>query len=265
MSKLKKLQNGKTVQISHNEINDVLHNIPNLSHENYNKLYKAHMSGKGVRINLNDDEFAGSGFGSDALRMAKRGAKVVKNNKQLNKYKDQAINQGLNYAVNKAGFDDETGEFVKNMGRKAINKQFDEFAGGNIFNKKLGRKILKNGSKALKVGNKISNVMGYDDLDDMAIDFVTKQTLGRIDPTLGTIASNQLNKLVDKQIEKHGGSMNPYLPKQLSKYRNSGMYSDLSNQVHVGHDAFNSNSMNDPMFDRLKLYKDMKGSGFVVR
>jgi hypothetical protein len=89
-------------------------------------------------------------------------------------------------------------------------------AGGALIPKKFGRKALNISSKALKVGNKVSNSLGYDDLDDMAIDFATKQTIGRIDPTLGQITSNQLNRLADKQIEKHGGSLNnPYLPKQL--------------------------------------------------
>ena len=152
---------------------------------------------------------AGSGFKSIAMKGLKQGAKAVKNNKQLSNLKDRAIEQGLNYAVNQSGLDENTGALVKGLARKTINNQFDEFAGSGFGFKKA----LKIGSKALKVGNKISNAMGYDDLDDMAIDFATQQTLGRIDPTLGRIAANQLNKVADKQMEKYSGSgINPYMP-----------------------------------------------------
>ena len=97
----------------------------------------------------------------------------------------------------------------------------------------------------------------------MAIDFATQQTLGRIDPTLGNLASKQLNRLADKQIDKYsGGNVNPYLPKQL---KGSGMtFNDLSNEVHYGHDAYNPKALNEPMFDRLKMFKEMSGKGFKV-
>ena len=225
------------------------------------------------------DQFAGSGFASMAKKGAKAGAKAIKNNKQLSKLKDQAINQGLNYAVNQAGLDENTGALVKSLGSNLANRQFDQLAGGSMFNKKLGRNILKNSSKALKIGNKISNAMGYDDLDNMAIDFATQQTLGRIDPTLGNMASKQLNRLADKQIEKHGGNINPYLPKQLQggslsslssgRTHNYEVYDNLSNEVQVNHQAFNPDMYLDPMFDQLKLIRQqaqlgLSGSGFKV-
>eukprot|EP00604_Paraphysomonas_vestita_P000663 CAMPEP_0174824812 /NCGR_PEP_ID=MMETSP1107-20130205/38330_1 /TAXON_ID=36770 /ORGANISM="Paraphysomonas vestita, Strain GFlagA" /LENGTH=144 /DNA_ID=CAMNT_0016054153 /DNA_START=155 /DNA_END=589 /DNA_ORIENTATION=- len=134
----------------------------------------------------------------------------------------------------------------------------------------IAKKGLKFGSKALKVGNKVSNSLGYDDLDDMAIDFATKQTIGRIDPTLGQLASNQLNRLADRQLEKHGGSVNPYLPTQLRKggsiksRRNVKTYDDMSNIVHPDSDAFMPNYRNLPMFDRLKLHEQQHGAGFKV-
>ena len=146
-----------------------------------------------------------------------------------------------------------------------INKQFDNLAGEGFGLKK----VLKYGSKALKVGNKISNMMGYDDLDNMAIDMVTNQTLGRIDPSLGRIASNALQKVADKQIDKYsGGAINPYIPQHLrgGSIGGSMVYNDNSNWVHEGHDAFSPETMNLPMFDRLKQQQAlMRGSGFVVR
>lgn len=324
--KLNQLLKGKTTQLKNEDIMDILESIPDLGNANRKKLEKAYNSGKGCRIQLDEYEMSGSGFGSFARKgakfvknnkqlnklkdqainqglnyavnqsglddetgelvkglarktinnqfdsmagsgfgsMARKSAKFVKNNKQLNKLKDQAINQGLNYAVNQSGLDENTGAFVKGLARKTINNQFDELAGSGIFNKNLGRKILKNGSKALKIGNKISNAMGYDDLDDMAIDYATTQTLGRIDPTLANIASKQLNKLADKQMDKYsGGSMNPYMPRM---HGGSMTYNDLSNIVHSGHDAFHPSTMNLPMFDRMKFENaQMRGRGFVVR
>ena len=338
MTKLNNLLKKKTVQLSHDDIEEIISNFPNIGEANYKKLSKAYANGKGCRICLDEDELSGSGFGSMAKKGLKVGAKAITQNKQLSRLKDQAINQGLNYAVNQSGLDEDTGALVKGLARKTINrqidtmagsgfgsmtrkglkvgakaitqnkqlsrlkdqainqglnyvvnqsgldedtgalvkglarktinKQIDTMAGSGMFNKKLGRKVLKTGAKVLKVGNKISNSMGYDDLDDMAIDFATQQTLGRIDPTLGNLASHQLNRLADKQIDKYsGGNINPYLPKQLSGsgLRGGAMtYDDLSNQVHVGHDAYNPKAFNDPMFDRLKMFQKMNGKGFKV-
>ena len=323
MSKIDKLLSGKTIQLAHSEIEDVVRNFPNMSETNYNKLVKAYKSGKGSRLSFSDGEILGAGFSKSAKKALKASAKAVQNNKQLSKLKDQAINRGLEYALEKSDLDEDTaglvkglarktinkqidtlaGEgmskfakkslkatakavqnnkqlsklkdqainrgleyaleksdldedtagLVKGLARKTINKQIDTLAGEGVFNKKLGRKILKTGSKALKVGNKISNELGYDDLDDMAIDFATQQTLGRVDPTLARIASNQLNKMADKEIKKQsGGNVNPYLPTEL-RGGAIKVYNDKSNLVHKHSDAYKPSVMNDPMFDRLKL------------
>jgi hypothetical protein len=276
MPKINNLLKGKTIQINPSEIENYVAKIPNMSDANFKKLNKAYKNNRGCRCSFDDNELVGSGFASMAKKGAKAGAKAIKNNKQLSKLKDQAINQGLNYAVNQAGLDENTGALVKSLGSNLANRQFDQLAGGSMFNKKLGRNILKNSSKALKIGNKISNAMGYDDLDNMAIDFATQQTLGRIDPTLGNMASKQLNRLADKQIEKHGGNINPYLPKQLQggslssgRTHNYEVYDNLSNEVQVNHQAFNPDMYLDPMFDQLKLIRQqaqlgLSGSGFRV-
>jgi ribosomal protein S3AE len=352
-TKINNLLKGKTTQLKHDDINEILHSIPNLGNANRKKLEKALRSGKGCRIQLDGYEMEGSGF--NIGKMAKKSAKFVKNNKQLNNLKDQAINKGLNYAIDQVGLDENTGALVKGLSKQVINKQFDQLAGEGfnvgkyarkgakfvknnkqlnnlkdqainkglnyaidqvgldentgalvkglskqVINKQFDqlagegfglKKVLKYGSKALKVGNKISNALGYDDLDNMAIDLVTNQTLGRIDPSLGRIASNALQKVADKQLDKYsGGAINPYLPdhlrgggidgyvekrvqitpemrSQMPFYRGGSMvYNDNSNIVHQGHDAFSPETMNLPMFDRLKQQQEfMRGSGFVVR
>lgn len=272
MSKFARLSRGHTVQLKPDEIEHVVRNMPNLSSENMKKLNKAYMSGKGVRISASENELVGSGFRSMVKKGAKAGAKFIKNNKNLNAFKDEMINDGLDYAVNKIGLDEETGKMAKNLGKRLADKGFDELAGGSIFNKQLGRKLLKTGAKALKVGNKISNAMGYDDLQDMAIDTVTNQTIGRIDPTLGRMASNALQKVADKQIDKYaGGSLrarrtggNMGLEGNLLESKVRRTYpKDLSNIVHPGSDAYLPDSHNLPMFNQFKQHNKV-GKGFSV-
>jgi hypothetical protein len=197
--KINQLVNGKTTQLKHEDIPYILEHTPNIGPSNYKKLEKAYRSGKGCRVCLGEEELQGSGF----MNVAKKGAKIVKNNKQLNKLKDQAINRAVDYGMEQLGADEQTTNFVKGISRSAVNRGLNEMSRGEGFNLKKG---LKMGAKALKIGNKISNAMGYDDLDNMAIDLATNQTLGRIDPTLGRIASNQLQKVADKQIDKYAGS-----------------------------------------------------------
>ena len=80
----------------------------------------------------------------------------------------------------------------------------------------VAKKGLKYGKQGLKIGNKISNALGYDDLDNMLIDGAVNYTVGRIDPTLGDITAKALNKVADKQLggsfRKMGEGVNPYLP-----------------------------------------------------
>lgn len=322
----KNLLNGRVSQIKGDAIVSVIHNFPNLSRENVKKLEKAYRSGKGCRIQLMEheiggsgfasmakkglksgakfvkenkqlsalkdqaidrglnyavnkagldentgnlvkglaknvvnkqfDSMAGSGFGSMAKKGLKSGAKFVKNNKQLNQLKDQAIDRGLNYAVSQTGLDENTGSLVKGLAKNVVNKQFDNLAGGNVFNKNLGRKILKAGAKALKVGNKISNAMGYDDLQDMGIDIVANETLGRIDPTLGRMAGNAMKKVADKQIDKYaGGAINQYLPTQL-RGGSLGILKDYATQPSASYNDYSSSlstTKNLPMFDVQKM------------
>ena len=197
--KINQLLKGKTTQLKHDEIEAILAHIPNIGHDNYKKLEKAFRNNKGCRICLREEELEGCGF----MNVAKKGAKIVRNNKQLNKLKDQAINKAVDYGMEQVGADEQTSKFVKGLTRGAVNQGLNQMSQGAGFNFKKG---LKMGAKALKVGNKISNAMGYDDLQDMAIDTVANQTVGRIDPTLGRMAGNALSKVADKQIDKYAGS-----------------------------------------------------------
>lgn len=256
MTRLQNLLKGKTVQLSRDEIEDVVEKFPGMSEANYKRLAKAHRLGKGSRLSLTEPELSGSGFKS----MAKRGVKSALKNKEISKLKDQVINKGLNIVADEMGLEGDARSVVKGLAKKGIDSGLDEFTGGKL-NKKLGRKILKTGVKALKTGNVISNAMGYEDLDDMAIDWATKQTLGRIDPTGGVLtelAENKLNKLADKEMNKmSGGSVNPYLPAQL-RGGAVKVYKDQSNLVHPKHPAYKPSALLDPQFDRLKLLQQQR-------
>lgn len=110
-AKLKKLQKGHIIQLKHDEIPEIANQY--LFHDgNKKKMMKAYNNGCGIRIQLNNDEIDDN-VGEGLMSVAKKGAKFVRENKQLNKLKDQAIDQGLNYAMNKVGADDETRDIVK--------------------------------------------------------------------------------------------------------------------------------------------------------
>jgi predicted peroxiredoxin len=209
-------------------------------------------------VNYGLDATQGAGFGN----MAKKGAKFVRNNKQLNKLKDRAIDEGLNYAMDKAGVDDDVRGAVKNISKKAVNFGLDSASQGAGFGNVM-RKGLKYGKKGLKVGNKISNALGYDDLDDMAIDFATQQTIGRIDPTLGNMAAKQLNRLADKQIgngfRNYGGAVNPYLDddddfKPVSNMRQA--------EFPVGFYTMPNPRIRNEILKNSKIKKPLIGAGF---
>jgi hypothetical protein len=215
--KMKKLQKGKTCQLKHEEIQAIASSV-RLSNANKRKLERAFRNHKGIRIQLSPDEIEenyGSGLMSSIKKGAAQGANFVKNNKQLNNLKNQAIDKGLNYAVNKAGLSDEVGDVVKGLSKSAINHGFNQVANGAGFMNvaKKGMKIAKQG---VKVANKVSNALGYDDVDNMIIDNVVGQTVGRIDPTLGNITAKALNRAADKHLggsfRKMGEGVNPYLP-----------------------------------------------------
>lgn len=342
-SQLSKLSSGKVAQLSNQEIQDLVNYVPNLSHQNFKKLNRAYMTGKGVRISLNQDELVGSGLMKNIKSGVKSGAKFVQNNKQLRKLKDKAIDTGINYAMDELGADEETRKIARRITKNVADNTLDNIASGkkidvdpmsnirksakyiqndaelkNYKNKLINdgvnygmdsigvqdpqfrklarsagkavvndglnnlsqgagvgknlRKGLKVGAKALKVGNKISNAMGYDDLQDMGIDIVANETIGRIDPTLGRIAGNAMKKVADKKIDKYAGSgANPYLPRKITggslsnHTHNLPMFDELKNtnmskRVLSG-GRLSSQTYNLPMFDRMK---GLTGQGFKV-
>jgi transcriptional regulator NrdR family protein len=201
-------------------------------------------------LNQQIDDMAGSGFQS----MAMKGAKSLAKNKQIRKIADQGLDRGLNYALDQSGIQDEgLKRMIKKTSQRAINQQIDTVSGSGLTlaeayaQHKSGQgigfgKVLKGAKKGLKIGNKISNALGYDDLDNMAIDFATTQTLGRIDPTLGNIASKQLNRLADKEM-KRGGSFRKIggsfgkIGGGVVPERNLRIYDDGSNMIKSDHPA----------------------------
>ena len=352
MTKLHKLIKGKTVQLSPDEIEIVVTNLPNLGIENYKKLEKAHRNRKGCRISVHEHELEGCGFlqdgikfiqnnkhakklkdkainhvvdhgmkylgadeetrkvaknisrglvnhgldsladhenfNSDPMHHIKKGAQYIKNNEELSNYKNRLVNQAVDKSLHHLGADEETKHLVGQLSHHAVNRGLNHLSGEG-FNLKKG---LKMGAKALKVGNHVSNAMGYDNLQDLAIDTVANETLGRIDPTLGRVAGNAMKRVANKQINKYSGGAlhhehhkhhhhehrhNPYLPENLrgegifhggsvhhrSMDRVARAYNDQSNLVHIHSDSFDPNNNNLPMFDQMKLHKHM-GGGFRV-
>jgi hypothetical protein len=210
-AKLKKLARGNTVRFKHDELGGIYR--LKLGTAKMKKIQKAHKSGKGVRIALEPHEIEGSGLGS----FVKKGAKMVCEKKQLSKLKDQGLDKGLDYALNQAGMDPSISKAVKKVAEGAVNSQLNQMAGSGMTlaeayaQHKTGqgigfKKVMRTGAKALKVGNKISNALGYDDLQDMAIEGLVGETLGIVDLTLGNIATHALQKEVGRQISKRGGS-----------------------------------------------------------
>ena len=220
-SQLSRLRNGHSIQLRADQIGEG-NNCVMLNPLNFKKLSKAYRSGKGVRIQLDNDEIMGSGLMSKAKALGKTALK----NKQVRKLADKGLQKGLNYASDYAvsqGVDENAVNFIKKQAKKNIDKEVDNFVeggdllseyenykqGNGIFSKRNMRKGLKVGLKGLKQANKISHSLGYDSLQDMAIDGVLQNTVGKVDPTgLATqTISNELKKQADKQIEKHGGGV----------------------------------------------------------
>ena len=217
---LSRLRNGHSIQLRANQIGQGNNNIM-INSSNMKKLSKAYKTGKGVRIQLDKDEIIGSGLKSNIKSLGKTALK----NKQIRKLADKGLEKGMNYASDyaiKQGADENAVKFIKKQATKGINKEVDTFVeGGNllseyqnykqgsgIFSKRNMRKGLKTGLKGLKQANKISNALGYDDIDDMLIEGVVNNTVGKIDPTglASKAITKELQKQSDKQIERHGGS-----------------------------------------------------------
>jgi ribosomal protein L18 len=203
------------------------------------------------QINLASQAQVGGSLKSMAIKAGKAAAK----NKQLRNLGDKALQQGINYGMNEAGIEDPAiRALVNKTATNIANQQINQVSGSGLtlaeayaMHKQGGSiglgKVLKGAKKGLKIGNKISNALGYDDLDNMAIDMATQQTLGRIDPTLGNIAAKQLNRVVDKEMQggsfrkvggsfgKIGGALEGYRPDNLS------IGTDRSNMIRSNHPA----------------------------
>lgn len=208
-AQISKLRNGHPVQLRHEQIG---HGKSFTVHPHtQQKLYRAFKSGKGVRIQFDQDEIMGSGLFDNVKKVGRRALQ----NKQVQRLKDRAIDKGLDYAIDQSGLDPSVGNFVKKQAKREINRNVDNFVeggslaqeyeeykqGNGLFSKKNLKRGLKKGMKGLKTANKISESLGYDSVQGMVID----NTLRKVDPT-GGIASNLLENEIDRQVDKRGGS-----------------------------------------------------------
>lgn len=69
--KMKKLHKGLTQQLKDEDIVDAVHYFPNMGVDNYHKLNKAYMNGKGCRITLQEHEMKGCGLGKSIKKNTK--------------------------------------------------------------------------------------------------------------------------------------------------------------------------------------------------
>ncbi len=271
------LRKGKTIQLKPEQMGNGSMNI-DLEDANLKKMEKAYVSGKGLRIKLNQREIEGSGFRElfnenrhksyndledEAVDyVTRKGARIARNlgvsKKTANKFK-KTTREVINDNLGKKNY-----ERKKKLKKKEVvsndenNPDADEYVGSGMSlteayqQHKYGKGFLginkKNIGKTLKSGvniaNKGANYMGYDNIEDMAIDGVTNETIGRIDPNLGHMASNALKKVAKKKL---GGSFRSRTTSGGSfksiggglDRGNNKLYDDRHpNRIHPGHPAF---------------------------
>ena len=151
-AQLKKLANGKSVQLKHADITGCGLDIRSLALGTQKKLHKAWSSGKGIRLALENDEIIGSGLGS-FKKMAKSASKVAKKGvKESNAIlkdagMDSIQSQLIQKASAKAGLNPEL--------QSALLNRANEVVGEGVFGKKADRAFKKAGIKkiAYKMGD----------------------------------------------------------------------------------------------------------------
>ena len=151
-AQLKKLANGKSVQLKHCDITGCGLDIRRLALDTQKKIHKAWSSGKGIRLALGDEEVEGSGLGS-FKKMAKSAAKVAKKGVQESNavFKDAGMDsiqsQLIQKASAKAGLNPEL--------QSALIARADEAVGEGVFGKKFDKHLKKAGIKkiAYKMGD----------------------------------------------------------------------------------------------------------------
>ena len=234
--KLKHLLNGKSKRLNGDEIIFMIENYPNLGKANYNKLRKAHNSGKGCNFSFEGEhELEGCGLFKSMGRAGKSiGKSVIKSG-----VGDLLINEGVGMLP------------ISETGRRAVGNAISgtahHMAGGG-FLKSMGRMGKSIGKAAVQSG--VGDILIDEGLKRSGMDEGLRNKVGKV-------AKGVSHDLV-------GGSINPYLPDSLrggSIGRNLHVYNDLSNRVHPQSASFMIDARQLPMYDR---YKELKGSGFLV-
>jgi hypothetical protein len=117
-NQLRKIRSGKILQLSHDQLQSLYDNMPNLSSSNEKKIIKAFRTGKGCRINFDEEELHGSGF----VKQIKKAGKFIHDNNIDDLIVNEAVNQLPIPAVG------------KKIASKVINKGIDKMYGGKLQN-----------------------------------------------------------------------------------------------------------------------------------
>ncbi len=131
--KMKKLHKGLTQQLKDEDIIDAVHYFPNMSVENYHKLNKAYMSGKGCRISLKEHEMKGCGFVDN---VKKSGKSFVKSG-----IADIAIDEAVNLLPAPAIAKKVIGTVAKKELHSLVGKGVNPFLPDELVGKGLNKQI----------------------------------------------------------------------------------------------------------------------------
>lgn len=246
----KNLLSGKSVQVKSADIGRG--DSFQFSSRNYNKLLKASHAGKGVRVAFTQEEMKHNSGGMSGgkfkvnvkkLKKAARVAKAVGDaGAQMYGYDsmvDAGVSKAQEYAAEK-GYDGPmtkaAAKFARNQGDRLIDQQLE---GGKINWKKVGKTALKVG----KFANNASKQLTGDSLTDLAIDYGLENTIGRVDPTGGLatdMIGEQMKKQANKELDKRGSGVNPYMPKHKGgSFRSGGSFRTAGKGVRVYDDSSN--------------------------
>lgn len=172
-TKLRKIRNGSTLQLSYPELEYIYDNMPNLSQSNQKKIEKAFKGGKGCRINFDVEggELEGSGFLKSAKKGLMKGARFLHDTG----IDDILIDEAINYAPIPGT--------AKRVASKVAKKQVDRMMDG---------KGLSGGNKympdSLKGGSlKQSNFKVYSDSNTLVR---PDQPSFRVNPAFLPLSSN---------------------------------------------------------------------------
>lgn len=192
--KLRKLMQGHKVQFKHSELENLPHDI--FSDANAQTIMKSHMRGKGVRLQLdqNESQVLGGKIGFKKIGKAFKSAVKTVNKVPKQLGSDYTVGQMIKKYDQKHNLSKSVKNFAENEFDKTRQKVKSELRNP----KKIGQAVLRHGAK-------MARKAGLDtDLMDNASSFVIQQTLGRVDPTLADMAVNKLqnsktyNKIQDK-------------------------------------------------------------------